>query len=266
MKKRDFTLEIIQFTATVVLSLVSFAFQFPRESTFIIFSLGVSITIATILIKRELTEQLNEKLELYGSLDTIADAELRHFGYSIVNDAKKALKELNEGIVTLGAGHTFTAQINRMKSMNRGDTVFAVHPAPHKAIDYLYAWQSSIPLQNYFEENCKAIKRGVKIQRVFILEKTDWNKKATGIFQQHDHAGIEVYITWYDDIKGLDVQELDFIVFPDAVIENHSADDTARYQIIIHKDPHEIRKRLDLFETLKNRGRPLNQILTVAEE
>jgi len=267
--KRDYSLEIIEIAATVVLALLSLVIPaISLEGTFIVASLGISIALGTFLLKREITTQIDEKFELYGLLNKIKDDDLRRLGYLVVSEAQERMRKLGKGIMELGTDEVYSTAIAKMRATKKGEIVLAIHTS-QEGIEYLYAWKDVIPLNNYFLENKKAIQRGVKIERVFVTRKSNVidpqngivDGKALRILKEHQAAGVDVTVAWMEDVLDTSLVE-DYIIFVNSVVETHQMALDGRYhQVTLRRDKQEINLYIDRFKKLKNHGRPLEQVL-----
>lgn len=66
------------------------------------------------------------------------------------------------------------------------------------AYEDIESWRT-VHLQSALKANAEAIKRGVEIQRVFILNKESFDK-AHDVLQAHKDAGVKVYVVPPDDL------------------------------------------------------------------
>jgi hypothetical protein len=267
--KQDYSLEIAEISATVVLSLLSLIVpNVSIEGTFIVASFGTLIALGTFMLKRELTRQFTEKLELWKLLSEITDGELRQAGLLIISDARDRMRKLSKGLIELGTEDVYSSAIAKMRATRKGETVLAVHTS-QEGPQYLHAWEDFTPLRNYYTENKKATERGVVIERVFVIRRSDLLDPVTGhkdeksirILKEHQASGINVTVAFMEDMLDTSLVQ-DLIVFGTSVVETHEMALGGRYhQVTVHRDKAEVDFCMDRFHKLKVFGRPLDVVL-----
>lgn len=201
-------------------------------------------------------------------IKSLKDEEIKNKSLLILNETKERLRRINEGIVILGPEHTYYSAIEKIRLVNPGETVLAIHTS-HEGLHYLYAWEDIIALKNYFDENIKAIEKGIKIERVFIIKKSDifdvennriLDERSLSIIRGHEDAGVNVYVTWFENIPINKKNIGDFIIFNESIVENHEVPACGLYyQVSIKKNEKETKKYISRYNELKNSGLPINK-------
>jgi hypothetical protein len=201
------------------------------------------------------------------------DSLLLEFGQSTLDDWTAGLRQLNQGQLTLKREYSGAQPaIEMLKKMKKGDTVLATHMA-YADSDHLYAWENQPLLRRYFEENVLAVGRDVTIKRVFVVRKSDLydesadcvRQEAVKLLESQEEKGIEVYVTWFENIANSEDAE-DFIVFKPKknlllqINESRMDEGYTKTTLITSKNKVQIyRKKWD---SLQNLGNRLKQVIT----
>jgi hypothetical protein len=133
----------------------------------------------------------------------------------------------------------------------------------------MYVWDDHQGITNYYQANLQALKRGVIIERLFLLWKKDVIDSNTGqvidskimkIMSDHQDCGIEVFVTWLESLIDPESAE-DFIIFDDeeVVLSSMITEKVHSRLLMMHK-PVSIRMYKSQFAELKALGQPLSQL------
>jgi hypothetical protein len=280
-EKTQWTVVIIEIAATIVLGVLSVIIPaISREGTFIIVTIGVSVTLLTAILHYELnasfTRQyvktvklLDDRLEVYRITYNLTDPELITYAHNFLEEFKEKVRDLEKGKIVFEHKDVFKVAIEKMKETKPGSRVLAVHSA-HTNIHYLYAFEDFTPLDTYFEENVAAFKRGVDTERIFTLNKKDVldetkqrfiDERALKIMQKHQDVGFKVYVAFEDEIRPR-MQIKDCSIFVDSSVQVREHDEKTDYRIsVMHKNPVEINKCIEDFMRLKTCSHTLADLL-----
>lgn len=224
-KEQKFYLEIVGAFLAIVTGLIAFLasrFGIPFE-VYLPVLIGFSITATASLLKREIVNNLEEKNRIYHLVESIKYDDLRKKALEYVDECESLLVDLTKGIVKLRSHEVYksiTDKINSVQTHMQGSHL-ALEPS------FIYVWEDAEGVRNYYRGNVAAVKRGVVIERVFILRKTDVldpvsgkviDPRAIRIMKQQMDDGIQVTLTWIDAVTELDLVQ-DFIIFDDKEVQ-----------------------------------------------
>jgi hypothetical protein len=171
---------------------------------YIIAAVGLQITIALFLLKSEIHSKLDEKLELYRLLSGIHHPELLDQGHEVIENCKESLRQLANGKYRDRADRIFYSIADKIANARK--EVLAVHVG--WTVTHIEAWNSP-HMARYYEKNKEAVKRGVKVKRIFILFKeTLWNSETdcldesvSRVLNRQQRDGIDVLVVWNHDVE-----------------------------------------------------------------
>ncbi len=190
-----------------------------REAAYIIFAVGVLLSLATYLLRDDmestrevLIEQYRQAHELTFAIAQISDPDCQAKAHEMVAGVKRTISLLQQGFIPLD------------------DTEFYLEGAKlcdqatqHvKAVDPLTSgWGSRGALLNFYQSNLRALERGVRITRIFVVGRDELtDPEAQKILLNQLQDGIDVRIAFRDelptasDISGRDTNSsCDFAVY-----------------------------------------------------
>lgn len=193
------------------------------EAAYIIFGVGILLSLATYLLREDI-EQTREKLldqydhahEITFAIARMTDPECQDKAHEIVAGAKRTLALLQQGYVPLDETEFYMKGTKYLDESHR--RVKAVDPVT-------VGWDSRGALLNYYQANLRAVERGMQITRIFVLnreELADAEVQKVLLLQLRD--GIDVRIAYRDelptasDISGRDTaSSFDFAIYDDQV-------------------------------------------------
>lgn len=270
-KLQQYNTAIIGALVTIVLTFASdFLLSLPKEITWLTFFLGSIVTVSTTLLEQRLlaatSEELNRKLEIYDLLETITDEEFRHLADMAITECVKKLREYSQGYTSF-TSHAYLE--NRIKECKKSYKATFWVPNP----DELYKLEDESAGINYVASNFESVKRGAKIQRVFIFHKRDmldehgkfFDQKALAILQKQQDGGIEVRVSWLDDWERYgDTSDLyrDFAIIDDKEVFTHNfgVGQKVLGRTLI-KNPSQVEEYIIRYEKLWQLGKPLADAL-----
>jgi hypothetical protein len=203
-RKRIITL--IGLLLTVILSLVSdFILKLPKETTWMTFFVGSIVTITVTLLGQEIEESIdnteyNFKKALanyslmYDNFENLGDENLQYQIISLLDTLKKG-----EVPAFMAASRT------RHLIMTAKTSCVSIYPIRQK--QELYDWVDYPRHRTWLRDNYDAVKRGVKVERTFILKKSEfyihdqWDEKALTVLSEQAENGILIRLIWYEDFQ-----------------------------------------------------------------
>lgn len=246
---------------TIIFSLLGKYFNLPLETS-ISGSIGFAITASIIALKWDLKKEIEQKLELYSILENITDEDLYKKGLTSIQQCKTELENLSKGILKIGSGQLFRYLIQL------SDAAKYSIKTTHIGIDekYVDIWETAGE-QQWYSFNLKLVKKGIKFERFFILQKKDvYSKESTTItpkilnlLKKQSDDGIQVRVIWHEEVDNLELIQ-DFYICDRNVALITQPDWNFGYSnVVIHKQSHEINKYLGIYETLRSISHDLSE-------
>ena len=169
------------------------------EAAFIIFGVGILLSLATYLLRedmgktrKELLAQYSNAHEITFAIAGITDPECLAKANELMAGAKRTIMLLQQGYIPLDETEYYMDAARYVEQA--GTQVKAVDPL-------LSGWDSRGSLMNYYQANLRAVKRGVKITRIFVLNREELalpDIQRIILLQVSD--GITIRITYRDEL------------------------------------------------------------------
>lgn len=169
------------------------------QAAYTIFGIGILLSLVTYLLREEL-EEMREGLlkqychahELTFALARISDPECHAKANELLAGTKRTLALLQEGVIPLDESQFY---LDGAKSADQ-----AMHQI--KAVDPLTpGWQSRGALINFYQANLRAIERGVRITRLFVINRPDLSDpEVQKVLYAQLRDGVDVRIAFRDEI------------------------------------------------------------------
>lgn len=195
-----------------------------KEAAYIIFGTGVLLSLATYLIREELETTREGLLERYSkahettfALAGITDPECRMKAEEIMAGTMKTVQLLQQGYIPLEESEFYLEAAKQMDQAVR--QVNAVDPLTE-------GWDSRGALLNFYQANLRALQRGVKLTRTFVINHDALaDPSVQKIILANLRDGIEVRIAFREElpvvsgISGRDTNNsFDFALYDDRVV------------------------------------------------
>ena len=267
--QHEFVTEIIVISMSMLVGLIMLLIPtVTLEVTYLVWALGALMAASIITLKRELISRFDDRIEIYRMVEEIQDEEFRKMGYDFIDKCKHRLEDLAKGVFVGGASDVFDQIIRRMQEAKTN--VQATHLAT--SLERIHNWKDLPALVNYYAANKEAVKRGVTIERIFIMKKdliidshsgSVKDKKAVEIIEElSKEKGINVTVVWTHQITEDTLIE-DFIIFDGSVVLAERVGTTGLYEgVTVIKNPTRVqRKYVRKFAFLKGQGQPLDKAL-----
>jgi len=240
--------------------------QYP-EAAYTIFGIGVLLSLATYLLREsiektrtELLEQYSQTHELTFAIARISDAECQSKAHELMASAMRTVSLLQQGYIPMDETEFFLEGAKQMEQ--------TIHHA--KMVDRITTgWDSRGAMHNFFQANLRAIKRGVKITRIFVvtrenLAEPDFQK----VLLTQYRNDIDVRIAFHDElpsatnISNRDTDSsFDFAIYDDRVITDVFSK-PGKYYGRKTREPEEVTKYLHLYELVEHSA----YVVTVADD
>ena len=170
-----------------------------KEAAFIIFGIGVLLSLMTYLLREELAriregliEQYKQSHEITFALARINDPECRAKAEEVLNSAKKTIGSLQEGYIPLGETEFW---LEAAKAVDNAQIhIWSVDPL-------VAIWDSRGAMMNLYNSNLRALERGIGITRIFIVNRDEFTEPdiQKGLATQLKD-GIDVRLVYRDEV------------------------------------------------------------------
>jgi hypothetical protein len=200
MNKKIYDMAVfIEFIAGSALAIFFHLVLHYEEAAYIIFGVGTLLSFATFLLREDIRQSRNKVLDKYNyaheitfALARMTDPECLAKAHEIIAGTKNILGLLQQGYIPLDETEFYMKVGKYMDECRR--RVKAVNPGTG-------GWDSRGALINYYQTNLRALARGVRITRIFVLNRgglADPSVQKALLPQIRD--GIEVRIAYRDEL------------------------------------------------------------------
>ena len=193
------------------------------QAAYTIFGIGILLSLVTYLLREEL-EQTREKLveqyhhshELTFAVAQISDPECHAKANELLAGTKRTIALLQHGFIPLDETEFY---LEGAKCTDQSQRQI-------KVVDPLTpGWLTRGALINFYQSNLRAIERGVRITRVFVINRPDLAEpEAQKVLLGQLRDGIDVRVAFRDeipavsDLSGHDTaSSCDFAIYDDRV-------------------------------------------------
>ena len=227
------------------------------EAAYTIFGIGVLLSLGTYLLREdiektraELLEQYHQAHELTFAIARISDPECQSKAHELMTSAMRTISLLQQGYIPMDEAEFYLEGAKQMEQ--------AVHHA--KMVDRITTgWDSRGALHNFYQANLRAIERGVKITRIFVvnretLAEPDFQK----VLLTQNRNDIDVRIAFRDELPSATNisnrhtdSSFDFAIYDDRVITDVFSK-PGKYFGRKTSEPVEVAKYLHLYELVEH--------------
>ena len=227
------------------------------EAAYTIFGIGILLSLVTYLlreniekIREELLEQYQQAHEINFAIARISNPECQSKAHELMASSMGTISLLQQGYIPLDEAEFYLETAKQME-----------HAAHHvKTADRITTgWDSRGALHNFYQANLRAIERGVKITRIFVvsrenLAEPDFQK----VLVTQCHGGIDVRVAFQDELpSATDItsrntdSSFDFAIYDDQVITDVFSK-PGKYFGRKTSEPLEVAKYLHLYELVEH--------------
>ena len=227
------------------------------EVAYTIFAIGVLLSLATYLLREdiektreELLEQYNKAHELTFAIAQISDPECQSKAHELMASAMRSISLLQRGYIPMDETEFNLEGAKQME--------LTVHHA--KMVDRVTTgWDSRGAMHNFYQANLRAIERGVKITRIFVVTREDMAEPDfQKILLAQYRNDIDVRIAFHDElpstanISNRDTDSsFDFAIYDGRVITDVFSK-PGKYFGRKTSEPVEVTKYLHLYELVEH--------------
>jgi len=227
------------------------------EAAYTIFGIGILLSLATYLMREDIEKTREELLELYHKAHELTFAVVRISDPECQNKAQELLASTMGTISLLQQGYI---PMDEVEFYLEG-TKQMEHAINHvKAADRVTTeWDSRGVLHNFYEANLRAIERGVKITRIFVVNRADLtDPDFQKVLSTQSSGGIDVRVAFHDELpSATDItsrntdSSFDFAIYDDRVITDVFSK-PGKYFGRKTSEPVEVTKYLHLYELVEH--------------
>lgn len=195
--------------------------EISNDMGYIVWAIGGLLVISVISLRMELNSQFDDNIEIYQILEGLEDKEYREKGNDILKDCKIKLRDLDRGYMELESEEVFDKAIMRLREVKK--TVHTTHLAITP--DLAYEWRKE-KNKKYYEANKEAVNKGVKIHRIFILDKKNIIDDNNNIIDKETIEILEEQ-SKYINVYILEKEEIPVKMLKDILVEDFAIFDTS---------------------------------------
>lgn len=203
-----------------------------------------SARLSHLLSDGPFAEELRKIGEIYLGIKKFGFDYYDTLAMKAVADAKPRLLELASGSVSVSVPTDYEYHGTDIAQKN----IKTIHTIP------MGFWDSEFG-RAFLERNKAAVKRGVRITRIFALT-TEMAKESINRLREQETAGIAVII-----VKPGERTKQEFTIFDDETLVLHELDSNQRYKAdIVVRDPERVKRKVAEFENLISMGRSISDV------
>ena len=227
-----------------------------EEASYVIFGIGVLLSLATWLLREDLdhvreslTEQYRHSHELTFAIAQINDPECQGKAQELVAGLGKTIALLRQGYIPLDETEFY---LYGAKAADKAQKQI-------RAVDPLtQGWSSRGAIVNFYQSNLRARQRKVNVRRIFVLNREELqDQEAQKVLKTQLQDGIDVRIALRDELTSsgestwASTCSFNFAVYDDRVVTDvftHPGNYYGRKT----KEPAEVAKYLRLLDLIEH--------------
>jgi hypothetical protein len=194
-----------------------------KQEAYIIFAIGILLSLGTYLLREELTvvheslaDLYRQSHELTYAISQINDAECQAKAKELLGVTAKTIGLLQKGIIPLKETEFY---LEATKAVDQANNMV-------KAVDPITSgWSSRGAILNYYHANQRALERGVKVVRIIVINREDLSEAEVQMMLMTQlNDGIDVRVAYRDELpsEGASIWS-DNCSFDFAVYDDHTA-------------------------------------------
>lgn len=256
---REHMLAIISFIATIILTLIASVTNLDNDTTYTIFAVGATVSLTASLLEKQLEDkvknEIGQSLEFYRLTEAIDDADLRH-------EVMELARSLSRGEIP---PHIASSRSGKLFAKTRK----TIHAADYNPTGkHISRWEGP-RLETWYQKGVEAVKRGVNLERIFILNKEEvvkgkkWDEATLRVLKRQSHDGIMVRILWIEDISKEDVPPQRNVLQSLVIFDEKETLETTNNVQRIYRHPSEkMRECLEIYQEQRKFSRSLEEAIT----
>lgn len=226
-------------------------------------SFGFLIASSALLLKREISAQIDEKFEIYQILSRISDDKSRDIGHKTIEKCKSDLKDIEAGNLKLEKEEFYQYIIKSVDSAKKH--VSAIHVALDE--QGMFLWKKDPAIMKYYQANKRAANRGVNIERIFVLKREliisredgKLNQNIVDIMQEQSDDHITVELKLIDSPNDM-LHE--FMIYDEDEVQKNFVSLDGKYNgLSVNRNKAIVEEYKQHFERLKTSAQSLDEFL-----
>ncbi len=215
---------LIEFLAGSGLALFFHLVLHYPEAAYSIFGIGALLSLATYLLREDiektregLLEQYHQAHELTFAISRISDPECKVKAHELMAGTLRTITLLQQGFIPMEETEFYLEGAKQME-----------HAVSHaKAVDPLtMGWDSRGALINFYQANLRALDRGVRITRIFVIGREELAlPDAQKVLQAQYRDNIDVRVAFRDELPSVSeigstgsTSSFDFAIYDDRTV------------------------------------------------
>jgi hypothetical protein len=263
---RGFVLEFVSLVALIIAVALAWLGDFLGLSTAAVISASIGIAVAAFswALKWEIKREFRDRLSIYNLLESIEYEELYERGRMAVEACRLELEDLSQGILRIEEGHVARYIIKFTDAAKHRVRL------THIGLDHRRLAMVQPTAENpWYQHNVILVKRGVVVERFFVLRRSDTIDSATGkikpiiatILEKQARDGIMVRVVWEEEVDNPEVIR-EFIVVDTRLVitgfQSWSGEGYANARVVRRK--YEVEHYVELFEALRAEAHALSDL------
>lgn len=233
-----------------------------EQAAYVIFGIGILLSLVTYLVREDieksranLLEQYRQVHEIPFALAQITDPECQTKAHELIAGTRRTISLLQQGFIPL----------DETEFYHEGAKLSDQATRQIRAVDPLtLGWWSRGAVLNLYQANLRALDRGVRISRIFVLNREDLTEPEVQkvLLTQH-RDDIDIRVAFRDelpatsDLIGRDTNcSFDFAIYDERAVTEVFAH-PGKYFGRKTGQPAEVAKYRHLFELIENSAHPL---------
>lgn len=232
------------------------------EAAYTIFGVGVLLSLATYLLREEVSrtrENLSERYyqahEITFSIAQIADPECQCKAQEIIAGTKKTIDLLQRGYIPMDESEFYLEGARLCDHATR--QIKAVDPMTH-------GWGTRGAHHNFYQANLHARERGVKLTRVFVIDRNDLtDPEVQTVLLAHQKDGLDIRLAYHDelpapsDVSGRSTISSVHLAIYDDQVATEVYDKPGKYFGQKTAQPTEVGKYLHMYDLIAHGAHPV---------
>jgi hypothetical protein len=260
---RRFVLEFVSLVALIIAVALAWLGDYLELSTAAVVSASIGIAVAAYgwALKWEIKQEFRDRLSLYSLLESIEDEALYEEGRMAMEQCRVELESLSKGMLRIDLGH-----VDRYLIKFTGAAKHHLR-LTHVGLDEgRLQMIQPVPENPWYQHNLRLIKRGVVLERFFILRRASAIDSATGklkpgiagILEKHARDGITVRVVWEESVEDPEVIQEFMVVDGNLAVTGFPSWSGARYaNVRVYRREYDVERYAGLLEALRAQAHAL---------
>ena len=190
---------LIEFLVGAGLAIFFHMVLHDRVAAFTIFGVGLLLSLATWLLREDIVEIRERLLEEYREFHELPDAMRRIEDPECLQKAREIVVRITRNMTLLQRGFIPMDETEFMMEATKAAdeaqrTLKSVNPLTP-------GWDTRGVIIKYFQANKRAVERGVKVARTFVLRRDQLSEpEVQRMLRTHYDDGIEVKVAYRDEL------------------------------------------------------------------